>query len=90
MRWRPTEVSQIPDQETFFSNLGLEVETQIDQLAAELAGTDPAGEQYLAKLGRLRMARLMAEEQVLHEVVLSTPEEARSSVITPSTELSAE
>ena len=88
-QWRASELSQIPDQETFFSSLGLEVENQIDQLAAQLAGADPFGEQYLAKLGRLRMARLMAEEQVLHETVLIPPEEAPPSVTTPSTDLSA-
>jgi hypothetical protein len=74
-KWRPTELSQIPDPEEFFSRLGLEVETQVDQVAAELAGADPGGEDYLAKLGRLRMARFTAESQVLRELVLLPPEE---------------
>lgn len=90
MRWRPDDLSQIADQETFFSTLGLEVETQVDQLAADLAGTDLAGEQYLAKLGRLRMARLMAEEQVLHEMVLSLPDSEQPSLTRLTFDLPAE
>jgi hypothetical protein len=73
-QWRPVELSQIPDQEAFFSTLGLEVAAKVDQLAAELAGNDPAGEDYLAKLGRLRMAKFTAEEQILRELVLLPPE----------------
>jgi hypothetical protein len=73
-KWRPTELSQIPDPETFFSRLGLEVETQVEQVATDLAGDDPAGEGYLEKLGRLRMARFTAESQVLRELVLLPPE----------------
>jgi hypothetical protein len=42
-KWRPNELSQIPDPEEFFSRLGLEAEAQIDQLAADLAGDDPGG-----------------------------------------------
>ena len=72
--WRPNELSQIPNPETYFSNLGQEVQTQIEQLAAATAGADPGGEGYLAKLGRLRMARLTAEAQILHEMVLLPPE----------------
>jgi hypothetical protein len=73
-KWRPTELSQIPDPEAFFSRLGLEVETQVEQVATDLAGDDPAGEGYLEKLGRLRMARFTAESQVLRELVLLPPE----------------
>lgn len=73
-KWRPNELSQFSDPETFFSNLGLQVETEVDQLAAALAGDDPGGEDYLAKLGRLRMARFTAEAQVLRELVLLPPE----------------
>jgi hypothetical protein len=68
--WRPNELSQIPDPEEFFSRLGLEAEAQIDQLAADLAGDDRGGEGYLEKVGRLRMARMTAESQVLRELVL--------------------
>jgi len=73
-RWRPNQLSQIPDSEEFFSMLGQQAEQQIDELAASLAGDDPGGEDYLKKLGRLRMARFTAEAQVLRESVLLPPE----------------
>jgi hypothetical protein len=73
-KWRPNELSQIPDPEEFFTKLGLDVEDQVEQLTAALAGDDPGGEDYLQKLGRLRMARLTAESQVLREQVLLPPE----------------
>jgi hypothetical protein len=73
-KWRPNELRQIPDPEEFFTRLGLDVEAQVEELAATLAGDDPGGEDYLQKLGRLRMARLTAESQVLREQVLLPPE----------------
>jgi hypothetical protein len=73
-KWRPNQLSQIPDPETFFTDLGEEVETQIEALEIALAGDDPGGEGYLEKVGRLRTARLTAESQVLREMVLLEPE----------------
>jgi hypothetical protein len=73
-KWRPNQLSQIPDPETFFTDLGQEVETQIEALEIALAGNDPGGEDYLDKVGRLRTARMTAESQVLREMVLLEPE----------------
>jgi len=73
-KWRPNQLSQIPDPETFFTDLGAEVETQIEALEIALAGEDPGGEDYLQKVGRLRNARITAESQVLREMVLLEPE----------------
>ena len=72
-KWRPNQLSQIPDPETFFTDLGEEVETQIEALEIALAGEDPGGD-YLEKVGRLRNARMTAESQVLREMVLLEPE----------------
>jgi hypothetical protein len=91
--WRPNELSQIPDPEGFFTRLGVDVERQVEELAAALAGDDPGGEDYLQKLGRLRMSRLTAESQVLREQVLLPPEpghpeaedEAEDTSIWPAT-----
>jgi len=47
--------------------LDQQAEQQIDKLAATRAGDDPGGEDYLTKLGRLRMARFTAETQVVAE-----------------------
>ncbi len=74
-RWRPQQLRQIPDPERFFTELGARVETQVDQLTTDLAGPDLAGESYLAKLGRLRMARFTAEAQVLRDLVLLPDEQ---------------
>jgi hypothetical protein len=86
-KWRPSELSQIPDPEAFFSTLGQEVATQVDQLAADLAGDDPGGEDYLQKLGRLRMARFNAEAQVLREMVLLPPEPGHPEAEEPEEDL---
>ena len=73
-RWLPSRVAEMPDPDSFFSDLGQEVAERIEDLTDELAGDDPPGETYLDKVGRLNMARLRAEELVLAETVLLPPE----------------
>src|ERR1700710_3153545 len=72
---RPTHLIQIADPETFFTRVGEQTAVDIDQLTTDLAGQDPPGEDYLTKLGRLRMARFTAEAQILRETVLLPPED---------------
>jgi len=78
----PDRYKAIPEgeRELFFSELGERAESEIQQLQDALAGPDPASETYLEKVGRLNMARLQAEEQVLAELILipepSSSEEA--------------
>ena len=72
--WLPTTVARMSDPTEFFTELGLQVEHAVNARAAELAGPDTAGEGYLEKLGRLRMARFDAEAAVLREMVLLPPE----------------
>lgn len=84
-KWRPNQLRQIPDPEEYFTTLGEEVEQQVEELAATLAGDDPGGEDYLEKLGRLRMARLNAESQVLAEMVLLPPEPGHPQAETDDT-----
>jgi hypothetical protein len=75
-RTDPARYATIADPQTFFRELGEQAETQIQQLAATLAGPDQPGEEYLQKVGRLNMARLQAEEAILTELVLiSGPEQ---------------
>ena len=74
-QWRPNQLAEITDPETFFTRLGEQVAADISQLATDLAGQDIPGEGYLGKLGRLRMARFTAESQILRESVLLPPEE---------------
>jgi hypothetical protein len=73
-RWLPQRYATINDPDSYFSTLGLETARQIDELAADLAGDDQPGEGYLAKAARLTAARSQAEEIILPQQVLLTPE----------------
>jgi hypothetical protein len=74
--FRPAEYAAIADPVGFFGPIGEQMAAQINALALSLAGDDPTGEGYLAKVGRLRMARLQAEEQVVRETLpLSDPDD---------------
>lgn len=64
-RFLPTRYAQIPDPETHFSMLGSQIEDEISATEEQMVGSDPAGEDYLIKVGRLNMARMRAEELVL-------------------------
>lgn len=75
--FRPRAFRQIEDPNSFFSTLGERVAAEIGQMARDLAGPDHPGEGYLAKLGRLNNARMTAEEVILREQVLVTPEDER-------------
>lgn len=86
-RRRPEQLRQIPDPDRFFTELGAQVEELVDQLTTDLAGPDLPGESYLAKLGRLRMARFTAEAQVLREMLL--PDEQQTLAWTPTDFLAA-
>ena len=77
-QWLPQRYATLSEPDSYFSTLGQEVAQQIEELTLELAGDDQPGEQYLAKAGRLTAARSRAEEIVLPERVLLTPEPATS------------
>jgi hypothetical protein len=66
----PDRYQQIPDPDTFSQELGERAQSEIQQLQDAIAGPDAQGESYLEKVGRLNMARLQAEEQILAEIVL--------------------
>jgi hypothetical protein len=70
--WRndlPNRYAQIPDPQTFFTDLGEQMATQVDQLTQAIAGPDPPGETFMDKLGRINTARAEAEEQVIRETL---------------------
>jgi hypothetical protein len=73
-QWLPQRYATISEPDSYFSTLGQEAATQIEELTLELAGDDQPGEQYLAKAGRLTAARSRAEEIVLPQRVLLAPE----------------
>jgi len=73
-RYLPGRFATIPDPENYFRELGEQVAEQI--LAVE-GGLMPAapGEPWIDTVGRAKMARMMATEQVMAEMVWLTPED---------------
>ena len=76
-KYLPNRYKALPDPAAFFDQLGEEVFQRVDELTDALAGDDFPGEGYMEKLGRLNMARLNAESQVLSELAL-LPEETET------------
>lgn len=74
--WLPERLAAIPEEErdSFFSMLGEQIAGRVESLELDLRGPDPAGESFVERLGRFRMARLQAEERAMAEV-LPEPEE---------------
>ena len=72
---RPTALVAIPEPEAYFTDLGEQILAQVLEVEEALAGQAPPGEAFVDRLGRLKMARLMAEERVLAELVYSNWEE---------------
>ena len=73
-RYLPDRLEQIPDPESFFTELGETAAEQIDQLADSLAQTAPAAGGYMEELARLETARKTAEMQVIREMILIDPQ----------------
>lgn len=65
----PGRVEALPDPVRFFAELGETLLAEVSDLAATLAGLDPVGESYLAKVARLRTARREAEEIVMRQLM---------------------
>lgn len=72
-RYLPDRFAQVPDPATYFTDLGELIATEIEETQAALAGSSTPEEDYFARLGRMRMAQLMAEEKVLAELAFLTP-----------------
>ena len=75
-RWLPRQYEAISDPDSFFTALGEEVARQIDDLTDELVGEVHHGEGYLAQVGRLFAARILAEELILAQQLMPDPEAA--------------
>lgn len=69
----PKTYQGLTDPATFFRNLETEAESQIDDLTDRIAGADLPTEDFSQRAGRLRQARLSAEEIVMRETVLIDP-----------------
>ncbi|MDF1480332.1 hypothetical protein PYV02_14700 [Leifsonia sp. H3M29-4] len=73
-RTAPSSLAAIEDQQSFFSELGDQVLTTVNELVPKLAGPDPVDEPYLQKVGRLRAATKAAEELAMADVPWPTTE----------------
>ena len=67
----PARVRDLDDPERFFTTMGEELETAIEELARTLAGKTPTDEPYLDRVRRLATARFEAEGQVLRGMLLT-------------------
>jgi hypothetical protein len=74
-KYRPVEYAAMRDREEFFEQLGEQISDQIAELAPHMEGQAQPGETFLSKIGRLNMAKLMAQEQVLRETLPPTEED---------------
>jgi hypothetical protein len=77
----PEIYQQIRDPGAFFAVLGQVIAQRIDEVTDYLAGDDPHGEGYLAKVARLTAAREHAQQQVLGGYLLLSPDEDRPAVV---------
>ncbi len=68
-KYRPIEYAAMTDRDEFFARLGDQISDQITALASRLEGEAQPGETFLGKVGRLNMAKLRAQEQVLREML---------------------
>lgn len=71
----PARYQSLPDPERHFTIMGEQLAVEIEQLAHTIAGPDRPGETYLQKVGRLNMARLNAESDLLAETIAKDPED---------------
>ncbi len=70
----PAQYATIEDPQSYFANLGDEVDQQVSTMQRQIAGPGSDTEPFMERVGRLNMARLMAEEKVLAEMVYLPPE----------------
>jgi len=76
MRWRPASYAAITDPAAYFTDLGEQAASEIGRLWAQMRAQagNPPGEDYLARVVRLNALRKQAEEIVLADLILLSPE----------------
>lgn len=67
--WRPSAYQKIPDPQTYFTNLGEEIEDRAVQVQEALISQLPAQNNYQVRLGQMNMAKMAAEEAAMKELV---------------------
>lgn len=65
----PARYQALEDPKAFFSDLGIQAQQMVMELATQLEGPDLPGETYFEKVGRLNAAKMQAEEIVRAELL---------------------
>jgi antirestriction protein ArdC len=73
----PRQYRQIADPETFFDEMGEQVAQEIHELTRQVAGPDQLDEGFMGKVGRLQMARVEAETEIMRQM-LPQPEDEQA------------
>lgn len=68
-KYRPTEYAQMTGRETFFRQLGDEIERRIEDRAEELEQAVPPDVPFETRLQRMTAARVDAKYEVLREML---------------------
>lgn len=68
-KYRPVEYAQMSDRETFFRELGEEIERRIDDRTEELEQQIPATLPFETRRARMAAARVDAKSAVLQEML---------------------
>ena len=79
----PQALSRIPDTETYFTQLGLQVQMRAAELMMQTAATAPVSDDYQEQQGYLNQARAMAQAQALSELAYLEPEPGREDLELP-------
>lgn len=72
--WRPDAFNQLPDPETFFTELGERVEEMIAEETTQRQSREKLSSDYLTAVGQLNTVRHEVEQTILSEMVYVTPE----------------
>lgn len=78
-KYAPSRYQALESPEEFFTDLGEQIEAQVQTMALQLEQSEPATGEYLDRVGQLTGFRRQAEEQVLAELVYSVATEATST-----------
>ena len=70
----PRQYAQISNTEQFFEEMGDHIAQEVDELTRQIAGPDQPSEGFMDKVGRLQMARIEAETEVMRQT-LPQPED---------------
>lgn len=78
-KYAPSRVEALEDPKAYFTDLGEQIQGQVQAIAAQLEQSAPAAEEYQARVAQLNGFRRQAEELVLAELVYSVEAEHTST-----------